>query len=96
MARAVYEEKFGPSLQRCQKGSLLITKIAAGAVDEDNRGQVGFWSGRNMQSVQLVAANIRQSADIGKRALNRGRLPCGKAEQTSEKGEEKDNRDQNI
>ena len=58
MARAVYEQQGGSSLQSLPKGQQLVIKAAAGAMNEYDRRQIRLRTRLKQNTVQLVAADI--------------------------------------
>ena len=81
MARPVNEQHFGAPGKRACKGFELVAQIAAGAVDEDQRRQIGGGWTRQMQGIDAEAANIGELANIGMGLLYgarlEGRESCG-------------------
>ncbi len=59
------EEHFGPALECGAEGDELVEQIAAGAVNEDERGQIRLFRTPDMDGIHAVAADIRQFTDIG-------------------------------
>ena len=57
MARPVYEEHFGTPLEQRPEGHHLVAKVAARAMDEDQRRQVRILSCRHMDEVHPRAVD---------------------------------------
>src|SRR6478736_879353 len=91
MARPVDEKHFGAVFQRSGKGFVLVPQIAAGAVNEHERRQVGAGRRWQVSRVEPEPADVGQLADVRKAPLDGVGLAGRVANEENEggKGEKK-------
>ena len=70
MAGAVDKDHFRSTFQGRSKSLHLILQIAAGAMDEDQRREIGAHRFRDVERVDAVTADVGKRADIGVIALD--------------------------
>lgn len=85
MSGSVRKQHLGPAFQQRAHGYHLIQQIAACAVDEHHRGQVGRRTGRNMDVMDFRTSDFREAAD---RRIAPFDQPCADAADPDEREEE--------
>ena len=58
MARAIEKQQFGPAFQKRPERNQLVSQIGAGAMDEDDRREIGVFRRRHMDIMQTSAVDL--------------------------------------
>jgi hypothetical protein len=88
MARPVEKQQFAAALQKRPERNHLIPEICAGAMDEDDRREIGVFRRGHMDKVQAGAVDLGEAADRRVAALDQPRSDARDADKHQEQREQ--------